>query len=87
MSGIAFAGFTLGAFFTGIIVVLYNCRIPKVLGIYGIIGPMATFITFGIIGGPFWEWMLLFSILLWIIPLSIVIQHDEELHLMRRDKR
>ncbi|MBA7715717.1 hypothetical protein ES703_124771 [subsurface metagenome] len=81
MSGLAFGGFTLGAFFLGWLIVLYDVKIPKTLGLYGIFGPSTTIILFGIIGGPLWEWLLLFSILAWIIPLSFVIMHNEELHI------
>ncbi|MFX1452524.1 MAG: DUF998 domain-containing protein, partial [Promethearchaeota archaeon] len=36
-SGMAFGGFTFGAFFLGLIIILYNdTKIPKPLGIYGI---------------------------------------------------
>ncbi|NVM04116.1 MAG: DUF998 domain-containing protein [Candidatus Helarchaeota archaeon] len=75
-SGMAFGGFTFGAMFFGLIIILYNdTEIPKPLGIYGIVGPLGTIIIFGIVGGPFWEWMLLFSIIAWIIPLGLIIIH------------
>lgn len=78
-SGGAFGGFTLSALFMGLIIVLYDVKIPKWIGIYGIFGPLTTFILFGIIGGPLWEWLLLFSILAWIIPLSLTVLNKEEL--------
>ena len=40
MSFFAFAGFSLSAFFLGWIVILYDTKIPKILGIYGIISPI-----------------------------------------------
>lgn len=78
-SSLAFGGFTLGAFFMGWTIVLYATKIPKLLGIYGIIGPLTTIIIFLLIGNPLWEWLLLFSILAWIIPLSLFVFTKEEL--------
>ncbi len=73
MSYLAFGGFTFGAFFMGWIIVLYNTKIPKVLGIYGILGPLFVTILNLIESTPLLEWMLLFSILVWIIPLSLIV--------------
>jgi len=78
MSYLAFGGFTFGAFFMGWIIVLYNTSIPKVLGIYGIFGPLITAILNLIDSTPLLEWFLLFSILIWIIPLSLIILHSSE---------
>ncbi|MFW9827394.1 MAG: DUF998 domain-containing protein [Candidatus Thorarchaeota archaeon] len=83
MSYLAFGGFTFAAFFMGWLVVLYDTKIPKILGIYGILGPLIVTILNLIYGGstlgPLLEWMLLFSILLWIIPLSLVVLTKPEL--------
>ncbi len=73
MSYLAFGGFTFGAFFMGWLIVLYNTKIPKILGIYGIFGPLIVTILNLIDGTPLLEWMLLFSILIWIIPLSLIV--------------
>lgn len=73
MSYLAFGGFTFGAFFMGWLVVLYKTGFPKILGAYGILGPLITAILNLIDSTPLLEWMLLFSILLWIIPLSVII--------------
>lgn len=75
-SSLAFGGFTLGAFFMGWLIIFYDTKIPKVIGIYGVIGPFTTIIIFLIISNPLWEWILLFSILAWIIPLSLVVFHE-----------
>ncbi|UCC19676.1 MAG: hypothetical protein JSV62_16515 [Promethearchaeota archaeon] len=80
MSYLAFGGFTFGAFFMGWIIVLYNTKIPKILGIYGILGPLTVTILNLINGTPLLEWMLLFSILIWIIPLSLIILMKSELN-------
>ena len=81
MSYLAFGGFALGAFFMGWLIVLYNTKIPKILGIYGILGPLTVAIINLIDSTPFLEWLLLFSILVWIIPLSLILFMKEEFRL------
>ncbi|MFW9771949.1 MAG: DUF998 domain-containing protein [Promethearchaeota archaeon] len=73
MSELAFVGFVLSAFFMGWFIVLYKTRVPKLLGLYGIIVPFTTIIIFLIFSNELWEWLLLFSILLWIIPLALFV--------------
>lgn len=73
MSYLAFGGFTFAAFFMGWIIVLYNTEIPKILGLYGIFGPLFIAILNLIDSTPLLEWILLFSILIWIIPLTLII--------------
>ncbi len=79
MSYLAFGGFTLGAFFMGWLIVLYDTKIPKILGIYGIFGPLTVSILNLIDSTPLLEWMLLFSILIWIISLSLIVLIKPEL--------
>ena len=79
MSYLAFGGFTLGAFFMGWLIVIYDTKIPKILGIYGISGPLIVGILNLIYGTQLLEWMLLFSILIWIIPLSLIVLMKPEL--------
>ena len=79
MSYLAFGGFTFGAFFMGWLIVLYDTKIPKILGIYGIFGPLIVSILNLIDSTPLLEWMLLFSILVWVIPLSLVVMLKPEL--------
>ncbi|MFX0081089.1 MAG: hypothetical protein ACFE94_04980 [Candidatus Hodarchaeota archaeon] len=81
MSYLAFGGFTFGAFFMGWLIILYDTKIPKILGIYGIIGPITISILNLIDSTPLLEWLLLFSILIWIIPLSIIMLRKPELNL------
>lgn len=78
-SSLAFGGFTLGAFFMGWLIVLYNTKIPKLIGIYGIFGPLITIIVYLFFNNPLWEWLLLFSILIWIIPLALAVFHKQEI--------
>jgi len=73
-SGITFAGFVLSAMFYGIIIIFYETNFPRGLGIYGLIGPFVV-LALNLFGMPIFEWLLLFSILAWIIPLSLIIMH------------
>ncbi len=79
MSYLAFGGFTLGAFFMGWLIVLYDTKIPKILGIYGIFGPLIVCIVNLLDSTPLLEWLLLFSILIWIIPLFLIVLQKPEL--------
>lgn len=73
VSFFAFGGFSLGAFFLGWLILLYKTKISKILGIYGIIGPISMFFAFLLTMEPLIEWGLLFSILIWIIPLCLLL--------------
>ena len=74
-SVITFAGFVLSAMMYGLVIIIYETDFPKGLGVYGLIGPFVIFVL-NIFGMPIFEWLLLFSILAWIIPLSLVIIHQ-----------
>ena len=77
VSALAFGGFIFGGIFMGWIILLYNTKIPKYIGLYGVIGPFLIAIPYIIGTVPpsreFWEWSMLFAILLWIIPLAFVV--------------
>lgn len=75
-STLAFGGFTLSAVFNGWFAMLYKTKIPKILGFYGAFGPLAFLILFQIKSNALFEWLLLFAILIWIIPLSISVFHE-----------
>jgi hypothetical protein len=78
-SVLAFAGFVLGAFFMGWLIVLYDTKIPKIIGIYGILGPFSMNLVYLVVLfnfiqlEPFFEWILLFAVLGWLIPLIITL--------------
>ncbi len=87
-SGLAFGGFTVGALFCGMIIILYDVKIPKAIGVYGVVGPLFALVLEVALPslvdpalGPLFEWVLLFSILAWIIPLSFTILMKQELHI------
>jgi len=75
-SYIVFGGFVIAGVFFGLLNTFYSTMIPRLLGIYMIFGPciMAIlFLTNTPPSRPFWEWMLLFSLFIWMIPVSIII--------------
>ncbi|MFX0008008.1 MAG: hypothetical protein ACFFA7_02980 [Promethearchaeota archaeon] len=65
----AFGGFAVGAFFTGLAIVLRKRIFPKTVGYFMIFGPSAASIIFIICPAPltrqFLEWILMFSSLAW----------------------
>ncbi|MFW9827395.1 MAG: hypothetical protein ACFFEY_07390, partial [Candidatus Thorarchaeota archaeon] len=81
VSFFAFTGFAFGAFFIGWIIVLYDTKMPKLFGVYGIIGPPTMLFIFLYTMEALWEWLLLFSILLWIMPLIFMVLRIPELRL------
>lgn len=65
----AFGGFAVGAFFTGLAIVLRKRIFPKAVGYFMIFGPSTASIVFLICPAPltrqFLEWILMFSSLAW----------------------
>jgi len=62
-----FAGLTFGGIFFGIIIACYDTLLPKLLGIYMIIGPtILAIIAFGQGLQPLEEWILTFSIIAYL---------------------
>jgi hypothetical protein len=65
----AFGGFAVGAFFTGLAIVLRKRIFPKAVGYFMIFGPSTASIVFLICPAPltqqFLEWVLMFSSLAW----------------------
>ncbi|MFW9877775.1 MAG: hypothetical protein ACFFG0_32225 [Candidatus Thorarchaeota archaeon] len=68
-STLAFGGFALGAFFTGLAIVLKKRLFPKAIGYFMILGPSTASIIFLICPEPltrqFLEWIMMFSALGW----------------------
>jgi len=69
-TGLAFGGFVLWSFIIGMCIILCSSKVPKKLGWYGVIGPLTTLILFWLFKNPLWEWLLLFSILAFVIPMG-----------------
>ncbi|MHA1144143.1 MAG: DUF998 domain-containing protein [Candidatus Helarchaeota archaeon] len=79
-SVLAFGGFFFSTIFYGLLIVLSKSIYPKSLGLYGIFGPFfimlfTILIMLGMrnINTYLLEWMLLFVIIGWIVPVSLVI--------------
>lgn len=68
-STLAFGGFTFGAFFTGLAIVLKKRLFPKAIGYFMILGPSTASIIFLVCPEPltrqFLEWIMLFSAIGW----------------------
>nr|MDO8087055.1 DUF998 domain-containing protein [Candidatus Sigynarchaeum springense] len=77
-SALAFGGFVVSGFFVAFCALIYRTRIPKKFGVYMFFIPPLTIVLQALpavvpaVSGPLMEWMLLFSILGWVDPLSIV---------------
>ncbi|MHA1294924.1 MAG: DUF998 domain-containing protein [Promethearchaeota archaeon] len=86
-SYVVFGGLVIAGIFLGLLIVLYRTIIPKYLGIYMIfIPPIPAILFLANIppSQPFFEWLLLFSIFTWIIPVGLLLikQAKEELSLI-----
>jgi hypothetical protein len=68
-ASLAFGGFALGAFFTGLAIVLKRRLFPKIIGYFMVLGPSTASILFLIAPEPltqqFLEWIMLFAALSW----------------------
>ncbi len=83
-STLAFGGFILATFFMGWLIILYRTGISKIIGVYGVFGPLTVAIIYLVIQeidsplDKLFEWMMLFAILAWIIPLALDVFHIEK---------
>ncbi len=72
-SGSAFGGFILSIFFYSLNILLtHRCRLKRV-GFYGITIPLLCMLLFVLTHAPLAEWILLYSILLFLLPFSYYI--------------
>lgn len=91
-SYVVFGGLVIAGIFAGFVVFLYKTSIPRILGLYMIFIPAIPALCFlGIIPrpdptmvwwtSPFWEWMLLFAILVWLLPagLAVILEANKQL--------
>jgi len=71
-----FTGLIFGAIFSGTIIIINQTRIPRLLGIYMVIGPITTGILFlcppPAVTRFFLEWIMLFATLIWAIPCLLI---------------
>ncbi len=68
-AGIAFSGFVISILLYSISIVFFQAKIPKSYGIFGFFGPLLFFGLYYIFFSPLVEWLLLLSILTFIVPL------------------
>lgn len=78
-SYLVFGGLIVTGIFFGLLILLYHTKIPRLLGLYMIVVPIIPGLNF--VNGvdpsrPFWEWMILFSIFIWIIPVGVYLLLD-----------
>ncbi|MHA2390624.1 MAG: DUF998 domain-containing protein [Promethearchaeota archaeon] len=67
---LAFTGFVFSIFFFSLRSLIQDCISSKLVGMSGIIIPLSLLLLNVIFVTPFLEWMLMFSILLYIVPLN-----------------
>jgi hypothetical membrane protein len=74
-SYVVFGGLILAGIFGGFLLFIYHPPIYKLMGLYMVFIPPIPAILF-IIGyapsAPYWEWMMLFAIMGWLIPAGLV---------------
>ena len=79
-SVIVFGGISIAGIFFGLIIAIYpmdELKIPRLLGFYMMFGPpiMCFLFLYNVPPSPsFWEWMLMFSIFVWIIPVAFIVE-------------
>lgn len=81
---IVFGGISVAGLFFGLIIVIYpmdELKIPRLIGFWMIFVPVIMCGFFALASGglmgpsaPFWEWMLMFSIFAWIIPVALLVE-------------
>ena len=72
-SNVVFFGLIMGTFFYGLLILFYKTEIPQLLGLYMVVVPFITGIIFLITYIPFWEWMMLFTIMIWMVPVNFLL--------------
>ena len=73
-AGCAFGGFVFSIIFYSIfIILLYDSKILKLFGIYGLFCPLTFMVLWVVSQVPLFEWILFFSIISFVIPLNIFV--------------
>lgn len=86
-SVLVFGGFAVAGFFHGLLIVLSKTAIPKPIGLYAVLGPLLILgisslifamlsIAFAMV--YFMEWLLLLTLLLWVVPAGLIMLSKEE---------
>jgi len=71
-SHVVFAGLILSSFFYGLLILFYKTEIPRVMGVYMAIVPFTAGVIFLVTYAPFYEWIMLFALLIWISPVHAI---------------
>ena len=71
-SHVVFAGLILSSLFYGLLILFYKTEIPRLMGLYMIIFPTITGVWMLFTYIPLNEWLMLFSLLIWLIPVNII---------------
>jgi len=71
-SYVVFAGLVFSSIFYGLLILFYKTEIPRVIGVYASTVPFITGYLILIYFSPLFEWILLFSLLGWMVPTLII---------------
>ncbi len=69
-AGLAFSGFVISIILYSISIVFFQAKIPKSYGIFGFFGPLLFLGLYYLSFSPLIEWLLLISILTFVVPLT-----------------
>ncbi|TFG04150.1 MAG: hypothetical protein EU539_11400 [Promethearchaeota archaeon] len=71
-SYIVFSGLVFSSVFYGLLITFYKTEIPKIIGIYAIFVPFIVAYLALQFFNPLFEWILLFSLLIWMFPVFLI---------------
>ena len=75
-SHVVFSGIVFSSLFYGLLILFYKTEIPRLLGLYMIIFPFTSGVLMLMYYTPFYEWIMLFSLLIWMIPVFLILLKD-----------
>lgn len=67
-SHVVFGGIVFSSIFYGLLILFYKTEIPRLLGLYMIFFPFLTAVLMVMYYTPLFEWIMLFALLIWIVP-------------------
>jgi hypothetical membrane protein len=70
---VTFGGFAIVSLFFGLAITFYPTLFPRLFGLYMIILPPIACVIFFTTFIQFSEWMLMFSIMVWLVPFAIIL--------------
>ena len=72
-SYVVFSGLILSSFFYGLLILFYKTEIPRIFGLYMMIFPLISGIWMIYNFCPLSEWLMLFSLLIWMVPVNVIL--------------